>query len=347
GTRAALLGAPESVDVFIVDLATDHLTRATQDELRERGLQWSPDGRYLAYVAGDPGTGAQALYILDTRTQQPAQVDMQPIRDALGLNPDASLAFDEQLTWLSDAQLVFYPQAGRRGRLAGIWYYDTASRMVQPILTDQLDATTWSAEARAWVYSRSGEPGALWLVRLDDPKPTLLVEGQAYAPVWSPNGQLVLFSWSDPETTGWDLRVVDLGGNTRTLVRDASMIQRETSELGPAGKRYWSPNGEFVLYTTVGRDYGRAEREGGYGGDAGPDLENWWIVQVNGGEPRQATDMQRIFYLQEPVLSPDGTSWAFIGFSYTDRLQHLYTMPRDGGHPEKVDVGVRWFEWLP
>lgn len=345
GGRAALLGVPDNVDLFIADLTTDQLTRVTRDELQENGPQWSPNGQHLAYIATDQGSGTQILYVLNAATRQPAEVDLGPIRDALDLSPSAGFAFAGQLTWLSDTQFAFYPQANRRS--GGIWLYDVAAGTVQPILTDRIGKVAWSSEARAWIYSSPDELGALWLLRLGDPKPTLLVEGEAYAPVWSPDGRSVLYSWSDPETTGWDLRVVDLNGSDRTLVQNASLIQRVPSEPGPAGKRYWSPDGQFVLYTAVGRDYGRAEQEEGYGGEAGPDLENWWIVPASGGEARRATDMQKIFYLQEPALSPDGTTWVYIGFSYTDRMQHLYTMPRQGGHPEKVDVGVRWFHWLP
>lgn len=347
GRRVALVGAPDTVDLFIVDLTTAQLTRVTQDDLQESALHWSPTGQYLAYVAADQGTGTQVLYVVDAGVQQPRQVDTEPIQTTLGSDTAAGFTFGSQLTWVSDTQLVFYPRTGRRQRSAGIWSYDVTSGAVRPILTDAVTDVAWSADAQAWVYSTSEAQGTLWLLRLGDPKPAVLVEGGAYAPVWSPEGRSVLYSWSEAGTTGWELRVVDLKGSSRTLARDVALIEPATLEPGPAGKRYWAPDAQFVLYTTVGRDYGRAEREQGYGGEAGPDLENWWVVPAGGGEPRQATDLQKAFYFQEPVLSPDGTTWAFIGFSYTDRVQHLYTMPRDGGHPEKVDAGVRWFAWLP
>lgn len=345
GTRAALIGMPDSADLFIADLTTGQLTRVTQDEWQEAKWQWSPGDRYLAYTATDLGSGTQVLRVWDVKTQQSTEVDVTPVREAFNLSSGAGVAFADQLVWVSDAQFVFYPQSNRRS--AGIWLYDVASRTARPVLPEKIGASVWSAEARAWVYSKPDEPGALWLLRLDNPKPTLLVEGEAYAPVWSPDGRSVLYSWSDPETTGWDLRVVDLNGDSRTLVENVSLIQQTPSEPGPAGKRYWSPDGRLVLYSAVGRDYGRAEQDSGYGGQAGPDLENWWIVPDSGGQARRATDMQKIFYLQVPELSPDGTTWAYVGFSYTDRMQHLYTIPREGGHPERVDAGVRWFRWLP
>ncbi len=346
-TRVALLGAPESFDLFILDVPSAQLVRVTQDDRRESHLQWSPSGRYLAFLSSDQEAGVQALYVVDAQAPVPTEVDVAPIQSALGLDTDLGLTFSGQFTWISDTQLAFYPRTGRQKKSAGIWVYDVVSNVTQAVLTDGVEDVAWSAEAHAWVYSTADEPGTLWLLKLDNPTPTPLVKGEAYAPVWSPDGQLVLYSYSDPDAAGWDLRVVDLNGNTRTLAQDTSLIQRETSEPGPAGKRYWTPDGRFVLYTAVGRDYGRADQKEGYGGEAGPDLENWWVAPVDGGEARRITDMQKVFYLQEPALSPDGTTWAFIAFSYTDRVQHLYTMPREGGHPVKVDAGVRWFAWLP
>jgi len=287
------------------------------------------------------------MYVVDADTLKPTEVDLGPVRDALGLDPATNFLFADQFVWATDTQLIFYPSTGTGEKPNGIWLYSLASGVAQPVVTDKIGDVAWSPEARAWVYDTTDEPGKLWLVRLDDPKPEILVEAQAFAPVWSPDGRMVLYSSGDPEGTEWGLGVVDLKGNSHIVAEGITLIERETSEPGPAGKRYWSPDGETVLFATVGRDYGRANRSEGYGGDAGPDLENWWAVPVSGGQPRQITDLQKVFYLQEPMLSPDGTVQAFLGLSYTDRMQHLYTMPRDGGHPHKVDAGIRWVEWLP
>lgn len=343
--RVALLGAPSSVDLFVADLTTDQLTRITQDELLEERPQWSPDGRYLVYAATDPATGTQDLFVWDAQVQQSIQVDVDPVRSELDLDAGARFVFAYRFAWVNDREFIFYPQLVRRA--AGIWVYNVADGEMRPVFTDRLEDLAWSDEARAWVYSTPDAPGTLWLLRLDDPKPVSLVEGDAYAPIWSPDGKSVLYSWGGPDATEWDLRVIDLSGNDRTLAEGVALIQPAPPEPGPAGKRFWSPDSRLVLYTAIGRDYGRAEREEGYGGEAGPDLENWWMVSVEGGQPWQATDMQKVFYVQAPVLSPDGTAWAYIAFSYTDRLQHLFTIPREGGHPKKVDVGVRWFQWLP
>ena len=311
GTRVALVGAPDpdNVDLFIADLDTNSLTRVTQDVLREGRPHWAPNDQYLAYVSTDDSAGTSSLYVLDTQPQQSIVVDVQPIREALELSAVTNFVFDNDVTWISDTQFAFYPRTSDQGRLVGIWLYDVAADTVQPVINTQIESFTWSSEARAWAYTKSDEIGTIWILQLGATKPDVLVEGEAYAPVWAPDGKSILYSWSDPESTGWDIHLVDLDGNTRTIAQDVAMIQPDLSDLGPAGKRYWGPGGESVLFSAAGRDYGRAEQQEGYGGEAGPDLENWWLAPVGDGEPRRVTDMQKIFYLHLPL------AWlAFVAF---------------------------------
>lgn len=346
GRRIALLGAPDTFDLFVADLTTNAVSRITSDELQEGDFVWSPDGRYLAFTAFDSAFGDQTLHAWDSVMGHRVDFSMAPVAEAAGINPTLPFSFDQGLTFLDDSRFIFYPLS-RRGSM-GIWLADVSDGSVEPVLTEAVSAAAWSPEAGAWVYARREEPGALWLLHPGDKEPTLLTDDQAYAPVWSPDGRTILYSRSDPDTTGWDLRVIDVEtGEIQVLATNVSLVQQAPPEPGPKGKRFWSPDGKLVIYSTVGRDYGRAEQLGGQGVEAGPDLENWWVAALDGPEPWQASDLQKVFYLQPPSLSPDGTVWAFVGFSYVDLSQHLWTIPRNGGHPTKIDSGVRWFRWLP
>lgn len=346
GNRAALLGAPNRIDIFVADMGSRSVAQITDDDREEDGLVWSPDDIKLAYLSINPASATEDVLVWDATTQTATPVDVQPIRDAAGVSADARLTFGWRFDWVADNQLALYPQAGNQPNSVGIWVYDVEARQPTQIVADSLDDVEWSSAAQAWVYTRSDEPGTIWVVDLSGGEPQAVAKGDAHAPVWSPDGREVLYSVSDPDIVGWNLGVVDLNGSSRTIAQNASLIETDLSQLGPRGKRYWAPDASFVMYTSVGRDYGRAEVQEGYGVQAGPDLENWWIAPLSGGTPRMATDLQKVFYLQEPELSPDGEVWAFLGFSYIDRLQHLYTMPLTGGHPQRVDAGVGWFAWL-
>lgn len=344
--RVALLGAPDTYDLFVIDLATNTLTRVTEDDRQEGDFVWSPDGRYLAFTAFDNTFGTTALYTWDSVSDRVIGFTMDPVAEVADVSPTLPFTFDRGLTFLDERRFIFYP-VSRKGSV-GIWLADVTDGTLTPVTTDALSDVAWSPEAKAWVYARRDEPGKLWLLRVGDKEPTLLTDDQAYAPVWSPDGRAVLYSRSDPNTTGWDLRVIELDtGETEVLATDVRLIQQAPPEPGPSGKRFWAPDGGLVVYSTVGRDYGRAEEFGGRGVEAGPDLENWWMAAPGRAQPWQATDLQKVFYLQPPSLSPDGQVWAFVGFSYVDLTQHLWTMPRGGGHPTKIDSPVRWFRWLP
>lgn len=346
GNRAALLGAPNQVELFVVDVPSHTATQITDDDHEESGMVWSTDELQLAYLSVTPGSETEDVFIWDATTQKPTRIDLQPMRDAAGVGENDRLSFRWQMEWLGDSRLALYPHIGSEPNSLGIWVYDVAAQQLTQIVADGLDDVDWSPAAQAWTYTRADEPGTIWVVGLSGGEPRAVAKGDAHAPVWSPDGSEVLYSVSDPDVAGWNLGIADVNGNSRIVAQNVSLIENDLSQLGPRGKRYWGPDGSFVLYTSVGRDYGRAEAQEGYGGQAGPDLENWWLAPVNGGTPRMASDLQKVFYLQEPELSPDGEVWAFLGFSYTDRLQHLYTMPVRGGHPQPVDAGVGWFGWL-
>ncbi|MFQ6058719.1 MAG: TolB family protein, partial [Anaerolineae bacterium] len=241
------------------------------------------------------------------------------------------------ITWLDDKTLFFYPLAPRGS--VGIWKADIVAGTVEAIVTEGIASPVWSAEARSWVFTKQGQPGRLWMLSAEGGEPTLLVAEGAYSPLWSPDGQQILYSKGTEETAStWSLRLVNADGSgDRELIKDVRLIQRDPPEPGPEGKRFWSPQGDEILFSVVGRDYGVR---------GGEDLENWWKVSLQGGLPKPLTDLKKVFYLQSPQWSPDGKSLAFVGFSYLDRSLHLWTVGWEGGNVKKVEAGVRWFHWL-
>jgi hypothetical protein len=148
--------------------------------------------------------------------------------------------------------------------------------------------------------------------------------------------------------TGWRLHVVNADGSGDRAVSDDVPVMQESPPVpGPKAKRYWLDGGRLLAFTVVGRDYGAAERQGGFRGEAGNDIENLWIVPADGSKPRRrATDFTRVFYLKDIAERPGGDALGMVGFSYLDRSQQLWAVRTDGGSPVHVDAGVRWFHWL-
>lgn len=334
--RVAFLGAPGfPIDLYIARVDGAELVQVTDDELNDTEPAWSPDGRYLAYTSVDERFANEYVYFVTADGKQVSQVDTQSALEQTGAEYKV-LAGVQGVTWLDDTSLFFYPLSAR-GSL-GIWRATVPSGDVSVIFSEPIGEPAWSPEARSWVFPLAGQPGKLWILGEGDSAARLLAEN-AYAPIWSPDGQWVVYSAETEETVaGWDIRVVNPDGtDDRLLTRAANLIGREPPEPGPEGKRYWSADGKSLFYTAVGASYG----------SPGPDLENWWQVSLAGGEPRPVTDLQRVFYLQQPEPSPDGKSYAFVGFSYLDKVLRVWTFGSTGGNVKQVDVNARWFHWLP
>ncbi len=336
GSRLAFLGAPDGrYHLYIATLGGSEVVQVTDDEFREGDLAWSPDGRYLAYTGLDEKHANEYLYLTTVDGKRVTPVDIQSLLEQAQSEYQV-LGGVEGVTWLDEETFFFYPLSPK-GSL-GIWKATVPSGAVSPIFTEPITAAEWSPEARAWVIALLAEPGKLWLLREGESSPELLVENGS-APLWSPDGELIVYSApSEGSGTRWDIRAVRQDGTgDRLLAAGVSLVGREPPELGPEGKRYWSPDGKTLLYTAVGRSYG----------SPGPDLENWWAVSLEGGEPWAMSDLRTVFYLQKPEPSPDGKSYAFVGFWYVDKNVRMWTMSTMGGNVTQVDVPVRWFLWLP
>ena len=336
--KLALIGAPEGqIDLYLVDLEGGGLVQVTDDEQREDAFVWSPDGGALAFKSIDEAFANEFLYVVKADGTGLTLIPSDAIAEEAGLPSGSPLASIQGITWLDEKTLFFYPLVPRGS--VGIWKADVVAGTVEAVITEPIADPDWSDEARSWALGKRGQPGSLWVLPLEG-QPTLLVAEGAYSPLWSPDGTRILYSRGAEATAPiWSFHLIRPdGSDDRELVSDIRPIQRDPPEPGPAGKRFWSPQGDELLFSVAGRDYGIR---------GGSDFENWWKISLEGGLPKQLTHLQKVFYLQSPKWSPDGKSLAFVGFSYTDRALHLWTVGVEGGNVEKVDAGVRWFHWLP
>jgi Tol biopolymer transport system component len=342
-SRLALIGAPKAtIDLFIVDLKTGQVIQVTDDAFREDRFSWSPDGAWLVYTSFDEKFANERVYVVGADGSQPLEIPTDPIVTASGLNAGTLLAGALEPTWLDATHLFFYPVVAK-GSL-GIWSYDLISRSVKPITQVAVATPDWSPVTHRWVFAKQRELGPLFTLGLEGGEPQQVVAENGFAPIWSPDGNQIVYSaGAEASADEWEIHIIGAdGSNDRSLAKGFKLIGFDPPEPSPNGKRFWSGDKRSLLFTTVGTSYGNP----GPQGEAGPDLENWWMVSVDGGEPQKLTDLERVFYLQGLEPSPDGQSYAFVGFYYLDRALHLWTFSRDGGHVAPIDGGVRWFLWL-
>jgi len=343
GEKVAFLAAPDGTLDLFVSAGRGQARPITDDLQRETMPSWSPDSRRLAWMTIDDGFGENRLSVWDGDTV--TTLDLAPVR-ATGQAPSGTrIVYPEGARWLDDERLYFYPIA--TDATFGIWTADAARGTALQVYDGPVASPEFSPEARAWLFN-AGATGELVKLPVDGRATTL--SSAAYGARWSPDGRTITYSEGAPlDGSGWRLHAMDAdGGNVRALTDRLPIMQESPPVPGPDGKRYWIGD-DLIAFTRVGRDYGMRDRQGVLGSaEAGRDIENLYAVDLRGrGSVVQLSDMMKAFYINQVTPSPDGDTLAFIAFSYINRAQQLYTVPRAGGKPVQIDGAVRWFAWMP
>jgi Tol biopolymer transport system component len=170
-----------------------------------------------------------------------------------------------------------------------------------------------------YVTDRDGNQ-EIYVMKTDGSDPINLTqeEGEDWEPVWSPNGQKILFQSDRDGNT--EVYVMNVDGNH--LI---NLSNDKGDDLFPA----WSPDGRYVTFTS--------NREGN---------NDIFRVEADGTELINLTndpadDMSAVW-------SPDGDYIAFI--SFRDERTSLYRMKIDGKDPlwlTEKDTIAFWPSWSP
>jgi dipeptidyl aminopeptidase/acylaminoacyl peptidase len=205
-----------------------------------QSVDWSPDGRRLAYsintfAAGSPHAG---LHVLDTRTGTDKHI--------LGGDLGCLAPFD--LDWSPDGTRLAYACAmsGPAWPAPGIYVIepDGSDRMLlQTGLSGRHSSPSWSPDGTriAFAFGRSGR-SATYIFDLVASRRTILVAGGA-APAWSPDGNAIAYR-------------VDCGVKLATPSgRDVTPISGpyRCQAIGVPGAPVWSPDGKKIAIGTRDR----------------------------------------------------------------------------------------------
>ena len=135
-------------------------------------------------------------------------------------------------------------------------------------------------------------------------------------PVWSPDGQQVLFTRGSV-MDNIDLYVMDAdGGNERRLTEHAERDQQAT----------WSPDGNQIAFVS--------QRDGDVA---------IWVMGADGGDKR------KLVKGRAPAWSPDGKSLSFVSSQFEGH-DELYVIDSGGGNMVRLteDKRTDWFpDWSP
>jgi TolB protein len=176
GTHLALTlsGASGNLDVWLLDLATQGLTRLTDDPAVDTEPAWSPDGKSI-YFTSDRAGGPQ-IYKLDIA--QPKRIERVTFGSAYNARPRLSP---------DGKKIAFVTREGGNYRIA---IQDLASGTVSVLSHGALDESpSFAPNGAVVIYAgREGELGTLQTVSVDGLVTQRLKadQGEVREPVWGP-----------------------------------------------------------------------------------------------------------------------------------------------------------------
>jgi dipeptidyl aminopeptidase/acylaminoacyl peptidase len=300
-------------DLYMVSWDGKQVVRLTASpESSENSPRWSPDGRYLAFVASrgteeEKKKGSQ-VWLLDR-----AGGEAQKLTDEKGGISDYAWSGDSKRLIL--AVNDFDPDSDPEKKEG--WKRKTKP----PIVIDRYH----------FKQDREGYLGSLRthlaIFDLETRKTEVLTSGRynEASPAWSPDGRFVAFisnRSADPDRNH-DQNVFVIEARTGADPRQL------TTFTGPdTGRPSWSPDGKLIAYVQ-----GDETRMSAY------NLAKLAVVPAAGGDPRILTrELDRA--VSGPfVWAPDGSS-LFLTVE-DDRTRYLARLRVSGGAPEKLTTGSR------
>lgn len=283
---------------------------------------WSPDGRYIAYLAGTKDQHSNtSIRILEVASG--AHRELLPASLGLRYMPPV---------WSPDGrQLVFAGQQEEDSFNHNIYVINADGSNLRQ-LTGALSHDVhpaWSPDGRQIAFAmhqggnRSFNPNLVVMDADCDTQPDGCYRNMRRItsfmsvryPRWSPDGRQIAFIYSDYN----QLYVVDIdGGNLRSLARREGLLWFS-----------WSPDGSQILFaSSLG-------------------IRTWRLalIDVASGQLHNIESQRNAV---APVWSPDGSRIAFLGV--TDRRFNVYVMDRDGTNLRQLTgqgVDGYRFDWSP
>ncbi len=200
------------------------------------GVDWSPDGRHVAFTLAAINGGSPSylgLHILDIDTGR----DIRLVGEH---EPGSGCPLPAAVAWSPDGKTLAYDCSAFRER-SRIWLVAADGSHRRRLPTGDLDASwpTWSPGGThlAFVVSRSGVRNGIYIVGGDGAGLRRVVT-HGSAPDWSPDGRVIAYR------TPHGVRLVTPAG------RDVTPFPGDG--IGPFGAPAWSPDGRTIAIAGEG-----------------------------------------------------------------------------------------------
>jgi Tol biopolymer transport system component len=251
---------PDQSEVVLIDPVTGRSTQVTHAAERGwivRAVAWSPDGRRLAYVMGDP---AQTLAFAGTWNLYVADADGSHQRK---LTVDENVG---EIEWSAQGDLI----ASTHDQGRGVELFDPELGMAGVLAEEQAGpylSISLSPDGRRLLYQSEvgdGDHTDLFVLDVGSGRRTRLTTGgRSYTPAWSPDGSMIAYSRAEEIVV-----IPATGGPARRITR--CRLPDCIGDLSPS----WSPDGSQLAFV-------RQE-------DGGATFQTY-VVDVDGSDLRRLT----------------------------------------------------------
>jgi Tol biopolymer transport system component/formylglycine-generating enzyme required for sulfatase activity len=294
-------------DLYVMNADGSRVARLTHSEADIWHMDWSPDGRYLAYVQGR--VEEADVYVLDVEAVLQGE-------EAAPMRVTETEGFDGYPVWSPDGGWLAFGSSARAP--AGTYLIPMTDFLIAPDWSEPALWAPWVRYPAAWSPNGSRlvaeTSNDLTILRADFSRIKVKGDGMrgvtlpdAQAPSWAPDGRRLVF-----ERDG-DLFVADGNGGVLSQLTDTP-----EAEYGPV----WSPDGLEIAFLS------RAQRNS--------DMGQAYVMPAPGLPSAQepAPEKRRLASTPADLLawSPDSTRLAF----YSNRGRgpgvngEIWVMNRDG-----------------
>jgi Tol biopolymer transport system component/DNA-binding winged helix-turn-helix (wHTH) protein len=290
-------------------------TQVTTQLCGGHGLDWSPDGEYLAFsdcpARGEP----YGIFLLSMTTGASHQITFPPAGET-GIYRDGDPVFSPDGTSLAFARRRVGTGAPGHGHVFVLSLHagqPTAEpkQLHTPLLN--LWDLGWTEEGDAIVYAvgQTTANSHLEIVSVDGGEPSRLLVGERarYLSVASEGNRLVYSKWLD------DFNIWRVSGPAAGEAGDPiKMFSSAYDDIVPV----YSPQGDSVAF--------QSDRSGAYA---------IWTAHAEGGEQRQLT--LGLATSETPQWHPDGERIVFCACeAWADTFYDIYVIETTGGFPRNL-----------
>ena len=271
---------------------------------------WSPDGKMVTYVDQAPNTTTKG--IVANRVDADGRASGPPILLQAGSYVASAIK-----RWTTDGKILFLETISGRSLLYMITITDGAHDLIADDINLNFAKSFWLPDGKR-LFLPHGENGRAGFLNLNTGEFTQLqldpLRGAANHVSISPDGNMMAFSVSDPQSKQNHLYIAPVSGSKST---------RLTTSKFPLAGLYWSLDSKRIAFAKVETLKTKKVRS------------TLCVISVSNGEVKELTQSE---YFAECAWSPDGTMLAYVeGHSYARAYKgDLFVIPAVGGESKQM-----------